>query len=388
VARGRKMTNGYGNGLAQTSLAALCVSIGLGACVQIAGIEEPILDPATGGSGNAGEGGAAGGGPGGSGSSSGAGGSGGAMGACTPGTSRACYTGPMNTQGVGQCVGGMQTCAGDGTAYGACMGEVLPGTEVCGNSIDEDCDGNMPTGPGCFVNTNLIVRYFLDEAESGIVPTSALDSAPAPLDLPITYDTVTNQMMYTSAATGRGLQWLAADGPGVARAVIDGTKVYTMLNGKQQGTIEVVARVDGATGNHNRLFAISNGINNPFSLGTYSTPVFAVQANGADVGRWSANFAGIGRAVLHVVLDTTDAIPTNRVRFYVDGVLQTPVAGTPPPQNGAITIGAGFSICLGNRDTQGRSMYGALYYAALYAGALTAAEVATNAAVLKASDDK
>ncbi len=59
---------------------------------------------------------------------------------CTNGMSRACYTGPVGTSGVGRCRGGTQSCAG-GT-WGTCSGQTLPGTEVCGNMIDEDCDGS------------------------------------------------------------------------------------------------------------------------------------------------------------------------------------------------------------------------------------------------------
>ncbi|MCB9644746.1 MAG: hypothetical protein H6728_16870, partial [Myxococcales bacterium] len=62
-------------------------------------------------------------------------------GACTPGESRACYTGPAGTEGVGACKGGFQSCDQSGV-WGACQGEVLPGTaEICGNQIDDNCDG-------------------------------------------------------------------------------------------------------------------------------------------------------------------------------------------------------------------------------------------------------
>jgi hypothetical protein len=60
---------------------------------------------------------------------------------------QSCYTGPVGTAGVGICKAGTQTCSG-GT-YGACTGEVLPGTEVCGDGIDNNCDGNVDEGCGC-----------------------------------------------------------------------------------------------------------------------------------------------------------------------------------------------------------------------------------------------
>ncbi|MDF1561856.1 MAG: putative metal-binding motif-containing protein [Deltaproteobacteria bacterium] len=51
---------------------------------------------------------------------------------------RACYSGALATRGVGLCADGIETCSGG--SYGACAGEVLPATETC-NAFDDDCDG-------------------------------------------------------------------------------------------------------------------------------------------------------------------------------------------------------------------------------------------------------
>ncbi|MCB9642120.1 MAG: hypothetical protein H6728_03520 [Myxococcales bacterium] len=58
---------------------------------------------------------------------------------CKPGDKRECYTGPNNTAGVGICKKGEETCDASGK-WGACLGEVVPQTEVCDNQ-DNDCDG-------------------------------------------------------------------------------------------------------------------------------------------------------------------------------------------------------------------------------------------------------
>jgi hypothetical protein len=90
----------------------------------------------------------------------------GAPGCC--GGSRACYDGPMGTEGVGPCKGGMQTCA-NGVWSMTCTGEVLPSMENCTDGIDNDCNGltdcadpacaNAPNCSGC---TNGMTRPCYD----------------------------------------------------------------------------------------------------------------------------------------------------------------------------------------------------------------------------------
>jgi hypothetical protein len=68
---------------------------------------------------------------------------------CAPGSSTACYDGPSGTSGVGACQAGTTTCAADGMSYGACTGEVTPAADVCGDAIDNDCDGSADEGCVC-----------------------------------------------------------------------------------------------------------------------------------------------------------------------------------------------------------------------------------------------
>jgi hypothetical protein len=67
----------------------------------------------------------------------------GQAGCCTPNTTRSCYDGPANTEGVGICKSGTQTCTAAGTWPATCPGEVLPGTEtgMCTDTLDNDCNG-------------------------------------------------------------------------------------------------------------------------------------------------------------------------------------------------------------------------------------------------------
>lgn len=61
---------------------------------------------------------------------------------CEPGKVSKCYTGTADTANVGSCSDGKKTCAADKT-WGLCEGEVLPGAEVCGNNIDDNCSGQV-----------------------------------------------------------------------------------------------------------------------------------------------------------------------------------------------------------------------------------------------------
>ncbi len=62
-------------------------------------------------------------------------------GECSPGASRSCYSGAVATAGVGVCQSGEQTC-GDDALFGACSGDVEPAAEICGDELDNDCDGS------------------------------------------------------------------------------------------------------------------------------------------------------------------------------------------------------------------------------------------------------
>ncbi len=66
---------------------------------------------------------------------------------CTPNATEPCqYTGPQGTENVGTCHAGTHTCISNGTAWGACIGEVKPVYDLCDNGLDEDCNGTVDDG--------------------------------------------------------------------------------------------------------------------------------------------------------------------------------------------------------------------------------------------------
>ena len=365
-------------GLALLALA----SAGLAACNSLWGIGELDYGQPGTSQGASHPGGAGGGGA--SGGSGGSGASGG-TGPCQPGATGGCYTGPPQTLNVGECKPGQRTCDPQTLQWGPCTGEVLPSTEICGNLTDEDCDGHESAATECLVNDGLLVRYFMDEAASGQVPPELLDAAPQPLALPIVYASAT-ALTYCENAGHRGLCWSQSNTNAKAWIPLAGTKIYTALNGLTGGTIELV--VDMTGGSFSRLSHVTAASGGDFTLGSNGGGLlgFDWQSNSWPA-EWNVPLASLGRVVLHLVLDTTQAVPADRVKLYLGGLVQTPAQTTPPAQNQAIALETAGYYVIGNHSTNATSVQGAIYYVAMYSLPLTAAQVSTNASMLALDDD-
>jgi hypothetical protein len=70
---------------------------------------------------------------------------------CSPNETQVCHPYAMGASELGTCQPGTQTCAADGEfgKWGPCIGGAGPADELCGNGMDEDCDGtDSPCGSG------------------------------------------------------------------------------------------------------------------------------------------------------------------------------------------------------------------------------------------------
>jgi hypothetical protein len=81
---------------------------------------------------------------------------------CIPGETELCYSGPLGTEGIGECQAGFYLCSPNGTYEGGCQFEVTPREEVglllC-NGKDDDCNGEAD--PGTKTKVDIVFAFDL-----------------------------------------------------------------------------------------------------------------------------------------------------------------------------------------------------------------------------------
>lgn len=163
---------------------------------------------------------------------------------CAPGEEGVCYTGPAGTRGVGLCRAGTGSCQTDGT-FGACTGQVLPAAEVADNDVDEDCDGiDLVSDPGSLPADPAAVATTID-------PTVATGLADAAAFIHTGVDPIqkgvpagTIKSEFVSVVRGRVLTRAGTPIPGVA-ITIHGHAEFGSTVTRVDGTFDVA--VNGGT---------------------------------------------------------------------------------------------------------------------------------------------
>ena len=169
------------------------------------------------------------------------------------------------------------------------------------------------------VDTDLQVRYYVDEAISGTGPAAVLDGSGvgSDFDLTIDYD---GTMSYTEVGGNSGLESTSTTGDHRAEGSINNTsdKLRDNILGAQKVTMELVVRIDDITSDGGRVFVINESTSNPTIgfAGTSSTDL-SFYWGAVKVRSWDP---GTVRTVWHAVVDTTQGTANDRVLIYKDGL--------------------------------------------------------------------
>jgi hypothetical protein len=281
--------------------------------------------------------------------------------------------------GLGGGGGGVGGSAGDGGAGGS------------GGSTGGGGSGGQPS---ILTDRGLVVRYYLDEAESGQAPTAIHDDAPNPLDLPLAY---AQEMSFIEIAGNRGLHWTAGGSGGRATIALTGTKLLDTIHDSTTATAELVIAVDDSV-YFDRFISVTsdNETGGHFDLalppGAGLVSFHPYGGWSGNAGQWTVGLTTLSRIVVHVVVDTTQSTEGDRTRLFVDTVA-APATSQPSTsfaalaQGATIDLGSNTTLTVGNKSFADRSIEGTIFYVALYAAAFTEAEIAGNSKVLLASDD-
>ncbi len=288
--------------------------------------------------------------------------------------------------------GGAGTSSGGGVTGGAGgaggFGGATAGAGGAGGGVTGGAGGAGGVGgmPGDLINTTLVARYFMDEAAMGTAPSLLHDAAPKAVDLPIIY---AGQAHWVSKPSGRGLELSVVSGAAGAWKTINSTKLSTKLDGSTTATIEVVAELHDVDSADSRIVHFGSSDTSFFCLESESIGSIQLDKTGGDshAFKFIVDHLSLGRAVYHLVYDSSQMSLGDRVKLYVNGLKYSGTASTAVQQNETIDIPAPGYLAIGNRPSGARAIDGIIYYVAIYSGALQAPQVKHNAMVLELDDD-
>lgn len=254
-------------------------------------------------------------------------------------------------------------------------------------TTDASTGQTSTTGPEVpmLIDDGLLARWYLDEASEGQGPRAALDHHPPPATLELYYGA--DSPTWAVVDGSRGLRWLEAERGGRAQVPLAGTKLESELIAAPQATFELVLSVTGVTGMGSRFLHVGvDMVPEDLAIGSSDLTEIELRWTGNVMRKFAASLTG-ARQILHVVVDTTQDDPLQRLRAYLDGEELVPIDAGAPAQGEGLPLLPESALVLGNRSGGSRTFRGTLQYAAIYTLPFGPAEVEHNLPLLKASDD-
>lgn len=214
-----------------------------------------------------------------------------------------------------------------------------------------------------------ILTWLFDEGTG----TTVGDDETDPLD-----GTLVNSPSWGSNAAGNSVI-VGTGAKRVDSAVIDGTKIDTALHGQKQCTIYFACEFNSTNG-QSPNFGIDNGSSARALYLRLLDDQLRFYINGSLVAL--ATMSGSGDDVFTVVVDTTQATQTNRVKFYQAGSQLTTVSG--PAIDTTFDLSSTSIFVTAHNDNGGDTD---VYFASIDSVAEDSSTVATKAAAIAADND-
>lgn len=238
----------------------------------------------------------------------------------------------------------------------------------------------------------LLAWWKLDEASSGVAPTTCADDSGNANTLTMNYGSGggAGTAVWTSITEGSGIDFTAT-------ANTASSAVASLANIAANGNLG--ASLDAAT-----AASIVIGCDIDSGAGSAAARVLMIgqSASAIDVGvsvgltgsvfRWGTQEVSYpsfnAAAVVHAVFDTTEAVAADRIRVYFDGSLQTATSGTLTQNANLASVNSSDRyVALGNRPGQGDPINGRIFCAGILLGPLTSGEIAASYSSILADND-
>jgi hypothetical protein len=235
-----------------------------------------------------------------------------------------------------------------------------------------------------------IARYLLNEASSGTSPTMVADDEGGH-DLTIDYGTA--HAAWSSNADGNGLDFTDTAGAAIAKIsdMSAADSIGGQLDGLKEVSIIMVARIDAGHANVHRCIHLgTNGSNGELGLvfGEDTLELRFAQESGGDSDRAEYPFTSFGNEdIYQFVINTAEAVAADRVKFYLNGSLQTANSQTIEQDDALASQNIAYAFCIGNRGNLNREIDGAIWYVELFAGLLSADELTASRTALLLDHD-